>query len=92
MTKYDMAPMHLAQAVPFKSEAARERALADLKSEGLTISEAIKAVRQVARVSLGQAKEWVSASAAWRSTALSAQALQEEALEVLHEMGSEQHA
>ncbi len=56
MTKYDMALMHLAQAVPFKSDAARERALADLRSDGLTISEAIKAVRQVARVSLGQGK------------------------------------
>lgn len=86
MNNYELAVEHLALSVPFTSHESREQAFAGLKNDGLSISEAIKAVRQVAHISLGEAKELVSASIAWRPTALHAKPLHEEGMSVIHEV------
>lgn len=86
MNHYELAIGNLAKNAPFTSNESREQAFAGMKADGLSISEAIKAVRKVANVSLGEAKELVSASQAWRTTAIHAKPLQDEALSVLHEL------
>ena len=49
---------------------------------------AIKAVRAVAKVSLGQAKEWVSSSAAWRDVAAQSKPLHDDANAVIDSLPS----
>lgn len=83
MSIYDEAVNYLAGAWANASPQAREAGFAELKRRGLTITETIKAVREVAHLSLGQAKELVTSSAAWRQTAERAKPLHDEALAAL---------
>lgn len=63
----------------------REEILLALKQQGLSIIEVITALRSAGVFSLGDAKEFVSASSAWRQQALNAEALHEDARKVLRE-------
>jgi hypothetical protein len=83
MKNYDAALSYLEKKQPFSSIELREEALLELKKQGLTISESIKAFRNAGKVSLGQAKDWVSSSAAWADMRASAQPLHCEARRVL---------
>lgn len=88
MKNFELALDYLTHAGNLESDAVRVRALNALKNQGLSISEAIKAVRAAANVSLGQAKEWVSTSAAWRETAARAEPLHDEVEQALGNLAS----
>ena len=88
MKNDESAPDYLTHAGNLQSENARARALVNLKTQGLSISQAIKAVRAVAKVSLGQAKEWASASAAWREVAAQSKPLHDDAIAVIDSLPS----
>ena len=88
MKNYETALDYLSHAGNLQSDRTRARALDNLKQQGLSISQAIKAVRAVAKVSLGQAKEWVSASAAWRDVAVQSKPLHDEAIAVIDALPS----
>ncbi len=83
MSKYDEAVNYLTGVWANSSPQAREAGIAELKRRGLSITETIKAVREVAHIPLGQAKEMVTASVAWRQTAERAKPLHEDALAAL---------
>ena len=88
MKNYESALDYLTHAGNLQSASTRTRALANLKQQGLSISQAIKAVRAVANVSLGQAKEWVSSSAAWRDVAAQSKPLHDDAIAVIDSLPS----
>lgn len=83
MNKYDEAVNFLAGSWANSSPQAREAGFAELKRRGLSITETIKAVREVAHISLGQAKELVTSSAAWRQTSERAKPLHDDAIAAL---------
>ena len=83
MSQYGEAVNYLTGVWANASPQSREAGLAELKRRGLTIAETIKAVREVAHISLGQAKEVVTSSAVWRETAERAKPLHKEALAAL---------
>ena len=88
MKNYESALDYLTHAGNLQSASTRTRALANLKQQGLSISQVIKAVRAVANVSLGQAKEWVSSSAAWRDVAAQSKPLHDDAIAVIDSLPS----
>ena len=88
MKNYESALDYLTHVGNLQSASTRTRALANLKQQGLSISQAIKAVRAVANVSLGQAKEWVSSSAAWRDVAAQSKPLHDDAIAVIDSLPS----
>jgi ribosomal protein L7/L12 len=53
--------------------------VAELRRDGLSIIDAIKAVRKACGVSLGEAKAIVTSNAAWADVAQESQSLREEA-------------
>lgn len=57
-----------------------EEAARILKEEGVTIAEAIKLIRELYELSLGEAKSCVTRNPAWEGTASAADALHEELL------------
>ena len=88
MKNYESALDYLTHAGNLQSDRTRAQALANLKQQGLSISQAIKAVRTVANVSLGQAKEWVSSSAAWRDVAAQSKPVHDDAIAVIDSLPS----
>ena len=83
MSKYDEALGYLAGVWADSSPQTREAGFAELKRRGLSITETIKAVREVGQISLGQAKELVTSSPVWRQTAERAKPLHDDALAAL---------
>jgi hypothetical protein len=68
----------------------RERILLELKQRGLSISQAILALASSGFLSLGEAKEYVSASPAWHVEVENGKILQEIAWKVLEDFNSRQ--
>ena len=60
--------------------------LVEMKGLGMSITESIKAVRQVAKVSLGGVKEMVSKSTVWRQPVKSAAPLHSASLDILNKL------
>lgn len=67
------------------SESEREQILSDLKRLGMAITDVIVALRAAGVFSLGEAKQYVSNSAAWRDEAKRSKPVQDEARKVLQE-------
>ncbi len=89
MSVYEDAVGFLRMRGVSASKTVPEPLIADLKERGLTISECIKAVRESAGISLGEAKLLISESLAWRDAARSGKALHQEAESVLDSFPSE---
>lgn len=69
----------------------REEVLLELKRRGLSISDAILALRNSGFYSLGAAKEYISTSPAWQAEVESGKALHEIAWQVLDDFVAAQH-
>ncbi len=68
----------------------REQILSELKHRSLSIIEAIIALRSSGFFSLGEAKEYISASPAWHKEVENGKALQEIAWQVLDDFNESQ--
>jgi|GEM_PF-6739936 len=70
----------------------REEVLLELKRRGLSISDAILALRNSGFYSLGEAKEYISTSPAWQTEVENGKALHEIAWQVLDDfVASQRH-
>lgn len=66
-------------------ESEREQILSDLKRLGMAITDVIVALRAAGVFSLGEAKQYVSSSVAWRDEVNRSKPVQDEGREVLQE-------
>lgn len=71
-------------------DAEREQILLELKQRGFSIIEAIIALRSSGFYSLGEAKEYISASPAWHKEVENGKLLQEIAWQVLDDFNESQ--
>ncbi|NRR32817.1 hypothetical protein HSX11_21855 [Oxalobacteraceae bacterium] len=85
MSKYDFALGLIRSRWGDANEVEKESLLLELKREGVTIIDVIQALRAAGVFSLGQAKEYISASPAWHAEVESGKILQREARKVLKE-------
>jgi hypothetical protein len=75
---------------PLADEVGREQILWEIKQQGLSIGDAVFALARSKFLSLGDAKEYVSASPAWQREVENSRELQEIAWQVLEDFTASQ--
>lgn len=90
MNKSDIGLKVIKEKWPEADDGAREQILTELRQLGLSIGDTIFALARSGFLTLGAAKEYVSASPAWQVEVVNARELQEIAWQVLEDFNASQ--